>query len=266
MNVHIVEGKAEEHLYSLDRPASLILTSPPYGSLREYGGEGFDYAPVADAIVTALAPGGVLIWVVADETVGGSESGESMRQALGFMERGLLLHDTMIYRRRGNGGRTYNSRHCSGFEFMFVLSKGKPAVVNIIEDVKANPRHMEERTRRKSLRNRAGVVEVRGPKAATPALVRRDNVWDYSAGRSHSAPDFPQAHEHPAIFPYALAADHVRTWTNVGDLVVDPMAGSGTTLRAAVDLGRAAVGIEAHPPYVDLIRRRMAQEVMPWYE
>ena len=85
----------------------------------------------------------------------------------------------------------------------------------------------------------------------------------YMTGYHQSAPgDFPDAHDHPAIFPYALAADHIRSWSNPGDLVLDPMAGSGTTLRAAVNLGRRAIGVEVNPDYCDLIRRRMAQTVL----
>ena len=68
---------------------------------------------------------------------------------------------------------------------------------------------------------------------------------------------------HPARFPLQLARDHILSWTNPGDLVIDPMTGSGTTLRAAADLERRAIGIEINPEYCQLIRRRLAQSVPP---
>ena len=83
---------------------------------------------------------------------------------------------------------------------------------------------------------------------------RHGPIWRYATGGDHFG--------HPAVFPYAFARDHVICWTNPGGLVIDPMAGSGTTLRAA-DLGRRAIGIEINPEYCDLIRRRLAQSVLP---
>ena len=254
----IIHGDASEVLPTLDVKANLILTSPPYDNLRDYGGHGFDFDRMADACVNALADGGVLVWVVADATVDGSETGASFRQALGFMERGLKLHDTMIYRKKGNGGRTYLKRHSSGFEFMFVFSKGWPASVSLIAD--RPTKYSGTRTGITTLRNSDGSLGVRYGKK-TPSTVPRDNVWEYEIGYAHSAETI-DAHNHPAIFPLALAKDHIRTWTNPGDVVLDPMAGSGTVLRAAKDLGRNSIAIEIHEPYVDLIRRRMAQEVM----
>ena len=117
------------------------------------------------------------------------------------------------------------------------------------------------RTARKSLRNREGKVEHCGEKITLDVVPRR-NVWEYGRSLGMSAPDFPAAHNHPAIFPLALAKDHIRTRINPGDTVLDPMAGSGTVLRAAKDLGREYVGIEIYEPYVDLIQRRLAQQVL----
>ena len=139
-------------------PVALIVTSPPYDDLRTYGGHRFDFERVADALVPTLKDGGVLVWVVADATVDGAESGTSFRQVQGFVERGLILHDTMIYRKKSSVPRTWKRRHRNGFEFMFVLSRGKPATVNIIVDV---PTATGGQVWRGKLRSKEGALETR---------------------------------------------------------------------------------------------------------
>ena len=242
--------------------ANLILTSPPYDNLRTYGGHGFDFDRMADASVLALAEGGVLVWVVADATVDGSETGTSFRQALGFMERGLKLHDTMIYESTRQGALSYN-RCFQVWDYMFVFSAGEPTQFNPIldkENLTAGRVFWEHHG---SGRGADGALHRRRQNGhVVPSHGKRTNIWRYAVGYAKNAPDFCDSHQHPAIFPYALASDHIRTWTNEGDLVIDPMAGSGTTIRAAVDLGRRAIGFDIHEPYVELARRRMAQAVL----
>ena len=252
-------GDCAEILPELGISPQLILTSPPYDSLRAYGGHGFDFDRVADALVAIMPPGGVLVWVVADATIDGSETGTSFQQALAFKDLGLYLHDTMVYAKIGSNGMTNPGRHQSGFEYMFVLSNGKPRTVNIIGDV---PTSQAGRTKQKPTHRQADGSLLESNPYQIPETTQRNNVWHYDPGFNKCHPGFPTAHKHPATFPYALAADHIRTWTNPGDLVLDPMAGSGTTLRAAKDLGRQYVGIEIHAPYMDIIRERLAQAVL----
>ena len=203
-----------------------------------------------------------MIWVVADAIVNGSETGTSFRQALAFMERGLLLHQTLIYQRAQPMVGAHN-RMSRSVQYMFALSQGTPAVSNIQHDRPnlgaGKPRSAHWTSGRAGEGRPCRISKVGSVDAD---MGRRSDIWRYSAGFNDSAPDYPKAHDHPAPFPYELAADHIRTWTNPGDLVLDPMAGSGTTLRAAVDLGRRAIGVEVNPDYCDLIRRRMAQQVL----
>lgn len=249
---------------------NLIVTSPPYDGLRRYGGyaDAFDYDAVADALVPCLAPGGVLVWVVADAIVDGGETGTSFRQALGFMERGLRLHQTMIYRRWSINGMRANAYYRE-HENMWVFSNGKPAVANLLHDRPAlHAGHTDWNKGDMGKSGPADASEGRGKKSVVPPFTRRGSVWNYVVGKpeGNRAGDlhFSVISDHPATFPYRLAADHIRSWSNAGDLVLDPMAGSGTTLRAAVNLGRRAVGVEVNPDYCDLIHRRMAQQVMPY--
>ena len=244
---------------------NLIVTSPPYDNLRSYGGyvEAFDFGAIAPALVECLAPGGALVWVTADAIVDGSETGTSFRQALAFLDLGLRLHQTLIYERALPRPLT-TGRYLLSAQWMFVFSNGKPASVNLLRD-----RPNLEAGRMRSASYGAGRTKdgTPPPRSNAPPMIdapqgKRSQVWRYVTGYNHIAPGFPEAHDHPAIFPYRLAADHITTWSNPGDLVLDPMAGSGTTLRAAVNLGRRALGVEVNPEYCDLIRRRMAQQVL----
>ena len=252
-NHQIIHGDASEVLPTLDVKANLILTSPPYDNLRDYGGHGFDFDRMADACVGALAEGGVIVWVVADATVDGSETGTSFRQALGFMERGLKLYQTLHYVKSRELALMPN-RCAAVSEYMFVFSLGKPSTTNIIRDKKNIQAGLTKIVGQMG-RNANG-DRSRDAKVTIAQYGMRTNLWRYISGGKKDTGN------HPAPFPIALAQDHITTWTNPGDLVLDPMAGSGTVSRAAKDLGRNSIAIEIHEPYVDLIRRRMAQEVM----
>ena len=258
--ITLYHGDCAEVLPEIGVKAQLILTSPPYDNLRTYGGQCFDFNSVADACVAVLAPGGVIVWVVADGTIDGSETGTSFRHALGFMERGLRLHDTMIYEKLGPP-LTLPKSYIPAFEYMFVFSKGEPGCASLLHDRKTRSAgQINNKTGQGRARDD---LHVRKGHYVVKTMARRTNVWTYGVGGKCSAPDSIQAHEHPAIFPLALASDHIRTWTNPGDLVIDPMAGSGTVLKAAKELGRKAIGVEINEPYLDIIQRRMAQDVLP---
>ena len=238
----------------------LIVTSPPYDHLRTYGGHGFDFDRMADALVSVMPAGGVLVWVVADATIDGSETGNSFRQALGWMERGLRLHDTMIFSSSRQGALTPN-RYFQNWEYMFVLSQGRPETANMLIDRRTTMGGLRNRNRGGTGRDKNGSRHKgESTNVRVPAHAKRTAIWHYAVGHNHEQYDNIK---HPATFPYALAADHIRTWSNPGDLVLDPMAGSGTVLRAAKDLGRRYVGVEIHEPYCALIRDRLAQSVMP---
>ena len=80
-----------------DGVIDLVITSPPYDDLRNYKGYSFDFESIAKELFRVVKEGGVVVWVVGDATVDGSETGTSFRQALFFKEVGFNLHDTMIY-------------------------------------------------------------------------------------------------------------------------------------------------------------------------
>jgi DNA modification methylase len=215
---------------------------------------------LAGELTRVLKPGGVIVWVVADATVNGSETLTSMRQAIHFKDVcGLNVHDTMTYEKH-NAPPTGGGRYYQAWEYMFVISKGKPKSFNPIFEKKRNICGDKRTTRTKSFeRDKDGNVRKRTVNIRSE--VPRRNVWSYLVGGGNSTDD-SFAHEHPAIFPESLAKDHVASWSNPGDVVLDPFAGSGTTLKAAKELNRRFIGIEINPAYVDICQRRTSQEVL----
>lgn len=245
-----VEG-CKKHLP--DESVDLVVTSPPYGKLRTYGtkdGPAWDFDAIADQLVRVLKPGGVIVWVVADETVNGSETGESFRQGLGWLARELNLLDTMIWNKPPQGACGNNNAYPQAFEYMFVATKGKPITCCRLAD-RHNTSWGSTYDRTRGGRNTKHGGMKTGETRLCPEFGVRTNVWNVikeSAGNPHPAP-----------FPEALARDHILSWSAQGDIVLDPFMGSGTTAKAAAMLNRKYIGFEINAEYVEDARRRLGQ-------
>jgi DNA modification methylase len=236
-----------------DACVDLTVTSPPYDNLRTYNGSLNDWtAEKWQAVIRQLyritKPGGVVVWVVGDATVNGSETGTSFRQALFAMDCGFRLHDTMIWN-KGETNFPDSTRYYQAFEYMFVWAKGAPSCVNRIED-KQN--RAFGRLRIGTDRNADGTTRQSYTKAVKEFGVRL-NVWEQSGEKGAIR------QQHPATFPEALARDHILSWSNEGDTVFDPFTGSGTTGKMALQLGRKFIGIEREPKYYEIAQRRIAE-------
>ena len=257
----VIQGDCLEVMKGIpDKSVDMVLTSPPYDNLRDYKGYTFNFEGIAKEIYRVLKDGGVCVWVVGDATIKGSETGTSFKQALYFKEIGFNLHDTMIYRKI-NPMPVKSNRYLPCFEFMFVLSKGKPKSVNLIRE-KTLATGKEKYTGTQQENGKFGVY-------GKNRNLERDkyNVWDIKVGSNQSTKD-KIAFQHPAIFPEKLAEDHILSWSNEGDIVLDPMAGSGTTLKMAKNNNRNYVGIEIAPEYIEIIKNRLtpASQDKEWYD
>ena len=240
-----------------DASIDLVVTSPPYDDLRTYGGHSWDFEGLAAELWRAIKPGGVVVWVVADATVDGSETGTSFRQALHFKDIGFRLHDTMIY--EWIKPFPESNRYQPAFEFMFVLSKGQPKTFNCIKDRKNRFAGVEKTSRMERQPN--GVNRRPQREYVVGEYAARLNIWKIPSGFSCSAEE-KTAFSHPAIFPEALARDHILSWSNEGDTVLDPFSGSGTTAKMARLMGRKAIGIEVNREYCDIAVERLRQRVL----
>ena len=230
----------------------LVVTSPPYDGMRLYNGYSFDFENIAKELFRVLKLGGVIVWIVGDETVNGSESGTSFKQALYFKGIGFNLYDTMIYSKKNYIPLTHK-RYEQQFEYMFVFSKGKPKTFNpLMKDNK-----QVGQIKGGNFRQYKDVKGSRHKDIGVKKESIKPNIWVYNVGMANSTKD-KIAFEHPAIFPEQLANDHIISWSNEGDLVYDPFAGSGTTGKMAILNNRKCVMSEISKEYCDIINRRLS--------
>lgn len=224
----------------------LTVTSPPYDNLRKYNGFVWDFEGVAKELFRITKPGGVVVWVVGDATIKGSETGTSFKQALFFMECGFNLHDTMIWKKTNPIPLTHN-RYEQHFEYMFVFSKGSPKTFNPIKIPCATKGQI--RNRKNSNKEEGSAVRNRNEVTVTKSEKIKGNVWEMPVSNTK--------YNHPAIFPEKLAQDHILSWSNPGDIVFDPFLGSGTTAKMAVLNDRHYIGFELSSQYFDIACQRL---------
>lgn len=261
MNVDYIEqGDCLELMKEIPAGSiDLTVTSPPYDNLRTYNGNinqwSFDkFQALARELYRVTKDGGVVVWVVNDATINGSETGTSFRQALYFKECGFNIHDTMIYAKTAVFAHNpRNRRYKQCFEYMFILSKGKPKTYNEIKDRPNKTAGLK--TSGCTSRNKNGTLRKMREYTAGEYQARF-NIWEYRVGFAGSTKD-RFAFEHPAIFPEALAQDHILSWSNPGDVVFDPFLGSGTTAKMAILNNRHYVGFELDSEYFDIACKRL---------
>lgn len=231
---------------------TLLSPPPPYDNIRNYNGFQFNFEPIARELYRVMKKGGVIIWVVADATINGSETGTSFKQALFFKETGFNIHDSMIYYKNNPMPQTGNRYH-QHFEYMFAFSKGSPKTFNpIMESTKYHgPANMKNRGQ-EGLLNYSKKERTESKKVG--------NVFCYSIGGGISTKD-KIAYQHPAIFPEKPVTDQINTWTNEGDIVFDPFMGSGTTAKIAHLLHRKWIGAEISEEYVKIAQQRLAEHI-----
>jgi site-specific DNA-methyltransferase (adenine-specific) len=225
-----------------DNFVDLTVTSPPYDNLRKYNGYSFPFEEIAKELFRVTKEGGVVVWVVGDATINGSETGTSFKQALYFKECGFNLHDTMIYKKNSSSfpSSLSGKRYTQIFEFMFVFCKYRIKSHNLIIDKK---------------NKWAGFSSFDGKIDKVKEHSPRENIWEYVTS-------FNDDTGHPAVFPEQLAADHIRSWSNENDIVYDCFGGSGTTAKMAHILKRNWILSEISTEYCKLAEKRIAPYLM----
>ena len=243
-----------EQMVNNNLQVDMVMTSPPYDDIKNYNNTNswnFEvFKKTADNLVKVLKNGGVIIWVVADKTDKGSESGTSFRQALYFKEIGFNLHDTMIYRKINYMPLNHN-RYEQEFEYMFCFSKGKPKTFNPIKIPckYAGQEHWGKMSYYKD--DSDNLTEVKRNKIADNKI--HGNIFEYRIGSTNETSEF----KHPAMYPLQLAKDQIQSWTNENDIVLDPFMGAGTTGVACKELNRNFIGCEIVDKYFDIAKQRI---------
>jgi len=250
----IYQGDCLELMKQLkDNSIDLVVTSPPYDNLRKYKGYTFDFEGIARELFRIIKDGGVVVWVVGDSTINGSETGTSFKQALYFKEIGFNLHDTMIYLKNQFMPLTHN-RYEQGFEFMFIFSKGKPRVFNPIMERCVSAGSKKYRGNAKQYESSYS-ERKREEITITKKYKQKINVWAFNVGNASG----DDKTEHNAPFPEQLAEDHILSWSNEGDTVLDPMCGSGTTCKMALLNKRNYLGFEISEEYCKIANERISK-------
>jgi len=246
-------GDCLEVMKSLpEKSIDLTITSPPYDNLRTYNGYSFEFEGIAKELYRVTKVGGVVVWVVGDATINGSETGTSFKQALYFKELGFNLHDTMIWK-KPNFSNPSTNRYHQTFEYMFVLSKGSPKSFNSIKDRKNIYAGSVGSVGINSVTQQDGSKKIREKKIIAE-YGQRHNVWEMNTSGQES---MGKELKHPATFPERLAYDHIISWSNDGDTVLDCFLGSGTTGKVSKQLGRRFVGIEISKEYFEIAKGRI---------
>lgn len=247
------------HIYNIDclvgmkklpeNCIDLVVTSPPYDDLRNYKGYHFDFDNIALELLRIVKKGGIVVWVVGDKISNGDKTLTSFKHAIYFQKIGFNVHDVMIYRKKNTPFMRSNA-YTNCYEFMFILSKGKPNTFNPLK-TKTARQGLERLVHNKKADgvNKKVLGELKAEKTLT-------NIWDYAVGLGGSTND-KIAFKHPAIFPEKLAQDHILSWSNEGDLVFDPMCGSGTTCKMAKLNHRNYLGMEISEEYTKIAQERM---------
>ena len=254
-NVKLILGDAGEKLFSIaENTIDLTITSPPYDNLRTYNGNNSQWRPsVWQSVIAELfrvtKEGGTVVWNVQDATVNGSKTGTSFRQAIYAQDIGFNLHDTMIWNKGSfTAVGSLQTRYAPVFEFMFVFTKGKIRTFNPIKDRKN--KHGGKRLSG-TARQPDGTLKPMATQGSVQAEYgQRFSIWDVTPCKKRSI-------KHPARMSEQIATDHVLSWSNKGDVVLDPFMGSGTTGAAAIKNGRRFIGIEIDPDYLAIAKERI---------
>ena len=258
--IELIHGDCLEEMKKIpDGSVDLTVTSPPYDNLRTYNGNNalwgeHIWKSVIEKLYTVTKQGGVVVWVVGDATIKGSETGTSFKQALWAKECGFNLHDTMIYQKDNPPPVGGSNRYYQHFEYMFVWSKGKPVVFNPVTSARRN-KWNDKRTERLKGFNRDKDGNFTKKKVSLVGDVKVGNIFKYVVGGGSSV-EFGTGH--PAGFPEKLAHDHIISWSNEGDTILDPFMGSGTTGVACKNLNRNFIGIELDKEYYEIAKKRVA--------
>ena len=256
--IELIQGDCLEKMKAIpDKSIDMVLTSPPYDNLRTYNGNlewgEHIWKPVIQELFRVVKDGGVVVWVVGDATIKGSETGTSFKQALYFKEVGFNLHDTMIWRKTNPVPQFVTiKRYTNDFEYMFIFSKNQPSTFNVLETKSKTAGKKINRNTHSAFASESA-DRPRDIVTTTKETKRLTNTWDIGVGSRNK--------DHPAIFPEKLAHDHIISWSNEGDIILDPFAGSGTVGKMAKQLNRNCILIENVSEYCKIAEKRINENL-----
>ncbi|MBR1921447.1 MAG: site-specific DNA-methyltransferase [Kiritimatiellae bacterium] len=239
-----------------DNSIDMVVTSPPYDSIRDYKGFSADLSKIGRETFRVLKEGGIAVVVIQDQTKNYGKTLTSFRLAIDWCDNaGFKLFECLIYKKLGAEGAWWNKRFRVDHEYMMVFLKGdRPAYFNK-DPLKIPSKHGGK------VMTGGGTRLTSGIRIATRAIhinpmKCRGTVWAYETAGDGSR----LKHQHPATYPDRLPYDFIQCFCPEKGIVLDPFMGSGTTALAAKSLKRFYVGIDISQEYVDLAERRVVED------
>ena len=254
-------GDCKEELKCLpDNSVDLIVTSPPYADQRKntYGGISVDkyvawFLPISAELLRVLKPTGTFILNIKEKVVDGQRSTYVMELILEMKKQGWLWTEEFIWHKKNCYPGKWPNRFRDAWERLLQFNKSKQ--FNMYQEAVMVPVGDWAKSRLKNLsktdlrRDNSKVESGFGKNISH--WIGRDMA--YPTNVLHLATECNNK-KHSATFPEALPAWFIHLFTQVGDCVLDPFMGSGTTNIVAAKLNRNSIGIELLPEYYDLVK------------
>jgi len=258
-------GDCREKLAELeDDSVDLIITSPPYADQRRqtYGGGAPDeyvtrFMPIGAQLLRVLKPSGTFILNIKERVVDGERHTYVLELIMALRAQGWLWTEEFIWHKKNSYPGKWPNRFRDAWERLLQFNKSRTFAM--YQDEVMIPMGDWAKTR---LSNLSETDRKRDPSRVGSGFGKNVSNW---LGRSKVYPTnvLHMATEtankgHSAAFPYDLPAWFIKLFTQPGDTVLDPFMGSGTSLVAALDLGRKAIGIDIVPEYVMMVQERLS--------
>jgi DNA modification methylase len=239
-----------------DNSVDLFVWSPPYDKTRKYKGYTLSLLDLGLSCYRVLKPGGVMAVVIQDGTRDFSKSLTSFRMAVDYVD---LLHfklfECIIYQRPGKPGAWWNQRFRVDHEYIMIFFKGnRPAYFNKVP-LMIPAKHAGKTfagTQRHTNGDLTAIKKTLQGRVKCPGT-----IWPLASSNTEGN---KLKLKHPATFPDKLAENLILCFSQPGELVVDPLCGSGTTLRMSKKHGRNYIGIDISEEYCQWAKEGLENE------
>jgi len=266
LTTNILQGDSAEVLKTLpDNSIDLIVTSPPYADQRKstYGGISPDkyvewFLPISEQLLRVLKPSGTFVLNIKEKVVNGERSTYVMELILAMRKQGWLWTEEFIWHKKNSYPGKWPNRFRDAWERLLQFNKSKKfamyqeeVMVPMGDWAKSRLKNLSDTDKR---RDNSKVGSGFGKNISN--WIDREKA--YPTNVLHLATECNNK-KHSAAFPEELPEWFIKLFTKEGDMVLDPFAGSGTTLFVAERMGRSAIGIEIMEDYYKMIKNQLEE-------
>ena len=266
LTTNILQGDSAEVLKTLpDNSIDLIVTSPPYADQRKstYGGISPDkyvewFLPISEQLLRVLKPSGTFVLNIKEKVVDGERSTYVMELILAMRKQGWLWTEEFIWHKKNSYPGKWPNRFRDAWERLLQFNKSKKfamyqeeVMVPMGDWAKSRLKNLSDTDKR---RDNSKVGSGFGKNISN--WIDREKA--YPTNVLHLATECNNK-KHSAAFPEELPEWFIKLFTKEGDMVLDPFAGSGTTLFVAERMGRSAIGIEMMEEYYKMIKNQLEE-------